>query len=272
MLALTQASLNHVVLMSVIESSRVAMRRGAGYQKEEEIKLREKANIRFIDWAERLFEMGMEVGVYISVGSLVQQVVDSAKKEEVDLVVISPPRKGKLEKLYSGSDIAEIIRRTDTPVLACKSRLPEEGRADERPFSRPILATNWSQGSIQAIEYLKHFKPLIEEVDVIHVVHEKDLKGTSAMAVQKTRKEARKKLEAVCDVLEAEGIAAKAHVYIGNTAHEIKKAAQECRSTMILIGASGKASRMGRFVGSVSQAVAEESIIPALLIPSGARE
>ena len=43
------AGLNHVVFLNVIERERVAMRRGTGYQKDEEIRLRERANIRFID-------------------------------------------------------------------------------------------------------------------------------------------------------------------------------------------------------------------------------
>lgn len=66
---LKKAALNHVVFLNVIEREKVAMRRGKGYEKSAEIRLREKANIRFIDWAETLFEQGMEVGVYIVVGS-----------------------------------------------------------------------------------------------------------------------------------------------------------------------------------------------------------
>jgi hypothetical protein len=61
LLSLTKAALNHVVFVNVIEREKVAMHRGVGYQKKEEIRLRETANIRFIDWAEDLFEQGMEV-------------------------------------------------------------------------------------------------------------------------------------------------------------------------------------------------------------------
>ncbi|MBW2370725.1 MAG: universal stress protein [Deltaproteobacteria bacterium] len=55
---LRKDALGHVIFLNVIERDKVALRRGVGYQKEEEIKLREKANIRFIDWAETLFEQG----------------------------------------------------------------------------------------------------------------------------------------------------------------------------------------------------------------------
>ncbi|MGD8721483.1 MAG: universal stress protein, partial [Desulfobacterales bacterium] len=56
LLILRKAGLEHVVFVNVIERERVAMRRGTGYNKEAEIRLRETANIRFIDWAENLFE------------------------------------------------------------------------------------------------------------------------------------------------------------------------------------------------------------------------
>jgi len=70
LLSLTGADLNHVVFINVIERDQFAMSR-VGYRKDEEIRLREAANIRFIDWSESLFEQGLEVGVYIVVGTLV---------------------------------------------------------------------------------------------------------------------------------------------------------------------------------------------------------
>jgi hypothetical protein len=80
-----KAALNHVVFLNVIERDKVAMRRGKGYEKSAEVRLREKANIRFIDWAETLFEQGMEVGVYIVVGSFAGQVIQAAEKESVSI-------------------------------------------------------------------------------------------------------------------------------------------------------------------------------------------
>jgi nucleotide-binding universal stress UspA family protein len=266
LLDLRKAALNHVVFLNVIEREKVSMRRGAGYQKEEEIKLREKANIRFIDWAENLFEQGMECGVYIVVGGLVQQVIRAADKEEVDLIVIGRQKKGKLEQFYSGSDIIGIIRGAAVPVLVYKYISPDSKTA-EKPFEKPLLATDWSPASLRAVEYLKRMPKVVQEVNVIHVADEKSLKGVSAMAVQKTRKEARQKLDEICDDLEAEGIKAKSHVYIGDTFTEIEKAARECQATMIVAGTSGKASWKERLLGNTPQALAEKSIFPALLIP-----
>ena len=266
LLDLKAADLNHVVFLNVIEREKVALRRGAGYQKQEELKLREKANIRFIDWAETLFEQGMEVGVYIVVGDLVPQVISSAEKEAVDLIVIGRQRQSKIEKLLTGSDVAKIIRRTSMPVLIYKYLAPD-GQPVEKPFARPLLATNWSPASQRAVEYLRPLKPVIEEVNVIHVADEKSLKSDSAMGIQKTRKESRRKLEKICDTLEADGIKARAHVYIGDTFDEIEKAARECQATMIVAGTPSASHWRERLTGSIPQALADKSAFPALLIP-----
>jgi nucleotide-binding universal stress UspA family protein len=266
LLSLRKASLNHVVFVNVIERDRVAMHRGAGYLKEEEIRLRETANIRFIDWAEDLFEQGMEVGVYIVVGSLVSEVIKAAQKEETDLIVIGRSHKGVLEHLYSGSDITELLRRAEIPVLVYK-QLSETAIAIEKPFERPLLAIDWSPASLSAVEYLKTLKEVIQELDVIHVVSQKKLKGTSAMGIQAIRKDTRKKLEEICDVFESEGVKADAHVYIGEPDEEIEKAAREHQASMIVLGSSGKTAWVERWLGSTPQSIAEKSIYPTLLIP-----
>ena len=266
LLSLRKASLNHVVFVNVIERDRVAMHRGTGYLKEEEIRLRETANIRFIDWAEDLFEQGMEVGVYIVVGSLVSEVIKAAQKEETDLIVIGRSHKGVLEHLYSGSDITELLRRVEIPVLVYK-QLSETAIAIEKPFEKPLLAIDWSPASLSAVEYLKALKDVIQELDIIHVVSQKKLKGTSAMGIQAIRKDTRKKLDEICSVFEAEGIKADAHVYIGEPDEEIEKAAREHQATMIVLGSSGKTAWVERWLGSTPQSIAEKSIYPTLLIP-----
>jgi len=266
LLSLRKNALEHVVFVYVIERDRVAMRRGRGYQKDQEVRLRETANIRFIDWAENLFEQGMEVGVYIVVGSLVPEVIKATRKENADLIVIGRSHKGVLEHLYSGSDVTELLRRAWTPVLVYK-HLSETVISVEEPFERPLLAIDWSPSSLQAVEYLKSLKGVVKEIDLVNVADEKTLKGVSAMGIQKTRKEARQKLEKICESFEAKGIKAREHVYVGDPDEEIEKAARDCQATLIAIGSSTKTAWVERWLGSTPQKIAEESIYPTLIVP-----
>jgi len=266
LLSLRAAALEHVVFLNVIEREKVAMRRGAGYLKGEEIRLREMANIRFIDWAENLFELGMEVGAYIVVGSLVPQVIKAAQKEAADLIVVGRSHKGILEQLYEGSEVTELLRRTAIPVVVFK-HLSESRLVPERLFDRPLLATDWSPASLRAVDYLKGLKGVARKINVVHVVDETELKGDSTLDVQKTRKEKRKKLDEICNLFEAEGIPAKSHIRVGDPDLEIEKAAREYQSTMIVLGSSGKAAWVERWIGSTPKNIAEDSIFPTMLIP-----
>ena len=238
-LDLRRAGLENIVFLNVIDRDKVAMRRGTGYQKKEEIKLREMANIRFIDWAETLFEQGMEVGVYIVVGTLVQQVVQAVEKEgDIDLVVIGRQKSSRLQRFLSGPDTSEILHRTQKPLLVYKY-LIQDGMVPDRPFQRPMLASGRLTPDQTPVAFLKQLGGVCREISVIHVASEKDLKENSAMAIQKTRKNVRQGLDTICDVFDARGIAARPHVYIGDPLAEIDKAARECQASMIVTGGPG---------------------------------
>jgi nucleotide-binding universal stress UspA family protein len=252
--------------MYVIEREKVSMRRGIGFQKDEAIRLKETANIRFIDWAERLFEQGMEVGVYIQIGSLAAEVAKAVAKEEADLVVIGRSHKTILEQFYAGSTVSELIRRLPVPVLVYKP-VTDNPFVTGTPFQRPLIATDWSPASLRAVDYLLGITPLIEEVRVVHVADADEIEGSSVMNAQKTRKEAKARLEEICGRFQAQGTAARSHVYVGNPETEIEKAARECRATMVVLGSSSKNLWVERWLGSTPREIAENSAFPTLLIP-----
>lgn len=264
---LRKTGLNHVVFIHVVERNKVAMRRGKGYLKDEEVKLKEMANVRFIDWAESLFEQGMEVGAYILVGNLVPKVISAAQEEDVDLIVTGYHKKGKIEEIYAGSEIIEVLRRTSKPVLVHKYMLPS-GKVNDRPFEKPLLATDWSPASKRAVEYLIGLKDVIQNIEVMHVASEKSLKGSSAMGVQKIRKESRQKLDETCEIFRAEGIGAEAHFYVGDATEQINRAAHERGASMIVAGTTGKGPWREKWLGSIPRKLAEESEFPTLLVPA----
>ena len=267
---LRKTGFNHVVFLHVIERDKVAMYRGKGYLKDEEIKLREMANVRFIDWAESLFEQGMEVGAYIVVGNPLPKIISTAAEENVDLIVMGRHKKGTFEELYGGSETLEILERTSTPVLVYKYMLPS-GKVNEKPFERPLLTMDWSPASEKAVDYLLSFKDILKKVIVMHVIGEKEFKSTSAMEIQAIRKENRQKLEMVCSVFEKEDIEAESHLYVGGTFEQIEKAASEREASMIVAGTTGKSPLKEIFLGSVAKKLTKHSMLPSLLVPANVK-
>ncbi len=266
LLSLRRADLDHVVFLNVIERDKVAMKRGSGYLKEEEVKLKETANIRFIDWAENLFELGMEVGAYIEVSSLIPEIMRVIEKEAPDLVVIGRSHKGTLEQLYSRSDITDLTRRVKIPILVFK-HMVEDKVVPEELFKRPLLATSWSTSSEAAVNCLKGLSGVIGQLHVMHVVSEKDLKSSDTHEVQKVRKFERKRLDDLCDAFEAVGIDARPHVYVGDPEKEILKAAKEYQASMVVLGTSERNAMLERWMGSISRNIADKSVYPCLLFP-----
>lgn len=264
---LRKAGLNHVVFLHVIERDRVAMRRGTGYLKSEEVKLKEIANVRFIEWAESLFETGMECGAYIVVGNLVPKISSVAQEEKVDLIVIGRHKMPKLKSLYADSATIEFLRRTTTPVLIHKY-ITSSGKINERPFEKPLLATDWSSACERALDFLITIKDIIKGVAIVHVITEKAIKGLSRVEIQRLQRENKKRLEEVCDIFEHEGIEVRPHLHIGDTFEQIERAAKEHEASMIVAGITGKGAWKARWLGSVSQRLAESSELPSLLIPS----
>jgi nucleotide-binding universal stress UspA family protein len=267
LMGLRKSGLNHVVFLHVISRDKVAMRRGAGYLKQEERKLREIADIRFIDWAETLFEEGMEVGAHIAIGNTIPKILSVAEDEGVDLIVTARRKRSKLEELYSGSETSDLLRRTVRPVFIY-NYLSQSGKVGENPFERLLLSLDWSASSEKVLDCALALKGTVQRVDVIHVLSEKTIGKLSKLEAQKLEREHKRRLDEVCDVLAKERIDGRPHLYIGDTEEQIKKGASEHRVTMIVVGTRHKSIWEERWSGSVSHALAESSELPILIIPA----
>jgi len=259
LMALRNVGLDHVVLLHVIE------RKVGYYTKEEKERLRAMAEVRFVDWAQSLYEEGMECGSYIVVGDTVRKMIETAQEEEADLVVINRQKRARMEKFYIDSKTLEFLRKTPTTVLVHKYQ-SESGRANEGLFERPLLAMDWSPPAARALDFLVGLKGIIKKLQVVQVVTDKEIEGLGKRGLQKMEREHRKKLYELCNFLGDEGIEAEAHLYLGDVA-QIQHAAKEYEATMIAAGTTRKSSWQARWLRSISQELAEQSELPTLLVP-----
>jgi len=259
LMALRKVGLDHVVLLHVIE------RKIGYYTKEEKERLRAMAEVRFIDWAQSLYEEGMECGSYIVVGDTVHKILEAAEEEEVDLVVINRQKRKKMEKLYIDSKTLEFLRKTPTTVLIHKYK-SESGTVSDKLFERPLLAIDWSPPATRALDFLVGLKSIIKKLQVVQIVTEKEIEGLGKRGLLKLEREHRKKLYELCNSLKDEGIDAEAHLYIGDVA-QIQNAAREYEATIIATGTTRKSAWQSRWLRSISQELAELSELPTLLVP-----
>ena len=191
LMELRKAGLNHVVFLHVIRKESVTMRRGKGYLKDEDIRLRQMADVRFIEWAESIFEKGMECGAYVVVGDPLPKILSTAETEGIDLIVTKAHKTTKLERLYAGSTTIELLRRSKTPVLVHKYMLPS-GKINDKPFEVPLFTTDWSSPCERALEQIITLKNIVKKVVVVHVVNDETVKGKSKNDLMKIQKENKK--------------------------------------------------------------------------------
>jgi nucleotide-binding universal stress UspA family protein len=268
LMGLRKAGLNHVVFLHVIPRERVAMRRGTGYLKQEEQKLREIADIRFIDWAETLFEEGMEVGAHIAIGNVVPKILSVADIEKIDLIVTARIKKGKFGEIFLGSETSDLLRRTEKPVLLYNYQ-SQAGKVGENPFERVLLALDWSVSSEKVLDFVLAMKEAVKRVEIMHVLGEKQIGKMSKMEAHKVERENKKRLDEVCDTFVQQRFDARPHLYIGDTEEQIQRGAAEHRATMIVLGTRQASTWKEKWSGSISHSLAEKSELPLLIVPAG---
>jgi nucleotide-binding universal stress UspA family protein len=270
---LKKAGLKEIILTYIVPRDEVAFVPYGGYLKETEARLKEMAQLRFDDWQQSIAEKGLTSKVRIETGELNAKILAVAQEEEVDLIVTGKKKRSALEKVYVGTHILDLLRRSPVPVLMGKYMVQFEWEGDiltrinEHIFDRPLLATDWSQPSENALGCLFNLKGLAQEVLVTHIIGAKLSKGIEAAALREMEAESHKRLAAYCQRLETHGLRAEPHLSMGKTAAEIVRLSRSYKATLIVMGRTGKDWLQEYWLGGVSHRVAENSELPVLLVP-----
>ena len=272
-LELKKTGLKEIVLTSVISREEVGFVPYGGYMKEEEERLRDQARVRFEDWQQTIAEHGVKSKIHVAVGSPNQRILEVAEEEKVDLVVAGRKKRSLMEKVYVGTHILDLLRRSTVPTLMSKYMVEFEWqdesltRVNDHIFLRPMLATDWSGPSENALRSMVALKGLAEEVLISHVIDDKVAKGQSGEGLARLEQESKQRLKTYCDRLEEKGLAAEQHLAYGQTAPEILRLSRDHKATMIVMGRTGKDWFQEYWLGGVSHRVAELSELPVMIVP-----
>lgn len=273
LLDLTKAGLKEIVFVYVIPREEVAFVPYGGYMKEKEAEIKKKAGDRFEQWQAVLAKKGVTSKINIQVGVPNAVILDIAGKEKVDMIVTGRKKRSLFEKVYVGTHMLDLIRRSPIPILMDKymAEYEKDGkiitRINEHIFDRPMLATDWSQPSSNAVDALTGLKGLASDVIVVHNIGVKISKAMNQAQLQELKKESRRRLKEYCRRLTAAGLKAESHLSSGRSAPEIINLSRQYNASMIVLGRTGKDWLSQYWLGGVSHRVAENSELPVLLIP-----
>ena len=270
---LKKVGLESIVLTHIIPRDEVSFVPYGGYLKETETQMKTEARMRFEDWQELLDEHGIKSHIRIEVGAPNAEILSIAEEEGVDLIVIGRKKRTLMEKVYVGSHIMDILRRSTVPVLMSKYMVQFEWedeqltRTNEHIFNRPMLATDWSQPSENAMQRMSALKGLAETILVVHVIDAKLTKGMDSDKRRHIEKESKSRLQNYCSTIEQFGMSAEHHLSAGKTVHELVRLSRDHKASMIVMGKTGKDWFQEYWLGGVSHQIAELSELPVLLIP-----
>lgn len=272
-LQLKAAGLKKVVLAHVIPHEDVAFVPYGGMLKEDMQRMREEARIKFDDWVRTIDDPDITFVQRIEVGVPNAKILEWAEAESADLVVVGRKKRTLVEKVYVGTHVLDVLRRSRVPVLMSKYMVQYEWqgeslmRTNDQIWKRPLLASDWSEPSQRALEATIALKGLVEKIGVTHVLGNRRIKHLESDAIKALESESEKRLADYCQKIDAAGIASECHLAIGQTVAEIIKMSREYGATLIVMGRTGKDWFHEYWLGGVSHRVAELSELPVLLIP-----
>lgn len=270
---LKAAGLKKVVLAHVIPREEVGFVPYGGTLKEDENRMREEGRIEFEDWIQTIDDPQLEFSQRIEVGATIAQIFDMVEQEKADLVVVGRKKRTVLEKVYVGTHILDLLRRSTIPVLMSKYMVQYEWqgesltRTNDGIWKRPMLATDWSEPSRRALDATVALKGLVEKIIVTHVIGARQIKNLKPPAIKRLEDESEKRLLSYCRQVDDAGIQSEFHLVLGRTVEEIIKISRNHGATMIVMGRTGKDWLQEYWLGGVSHRVAELSELPVLLIP-----
>ena len=199
---LKKVGLESIILTHIIPRDEVSFVPYGGYLKETVVQLKAEARMRFEDWQNILIEHGIKSRIRIQVGAPNAEILSIAEEEGVDLIVIGRKKRTLMEKVYVGSHIMDILRRSTVPVLMSKYMVQFEWeneqltRTNEHIFDRPMLATDWSQPSENAMQSMSALKGLAETILVMHVIGAKLSYGMDRDKRSRIEKKSKSRLKA----------------------------------------------------------------------------
>jgi nucleotide-binding universal stress UspA family protein len=273
LLELKAAGLKKVVLAHVILREDVAFVPYGGTLKEDEKRMREEARLKFDDWIQTIGDPQLEFLQRIEVGAANAEILNMAKEEKADLIVVGRKKRTALERVYVGTHVLDILRRSEVPVLMSKYMVHYEWqgeslmRTNEDIWKRPLLASDWSDPSRRALDITLALKGLVEKIIVTHVLGSRRVKNLEPPALKRLEDESEKRLEAYCRQVDEAGIQSEFHLTMGRTVEELIKMSRDFGATMIVMGRTGKDWFHEYWLGGVSHQIAELSELPVLLVP-----
>jgi nucleotide-binding universal stress UspA family protein len=230
----------------------------------------ENAKILMGEKKEYLESLGLKVKTTVDViteGEVYREILGTAEKEQVSLIVMGARGKSPIKDLLLGGVSSKVVRHAKTNLLIMRYKLAEglEGKKYEKfcplIFSKVLLPTDFSEPAGKTISFMKNIKGIGEFV-LLNVIN----RGETEEEIEENVKEAKNRLGDIKKELGRAGFMVKDHVRVGNIPEEIISTAEDEDVSLIAMSPHGKGWFKELLVGSTSCAVVRRANRPVLVV------
>lgn len=217
-------------------------------------------------------------------------IIDYARREEIDLLVMGTHGRRGLSRFFLGSVAGEVLRRTDVPVLIVPVGVP-----GQRPLRRVVAPTDFSDASRLALPLAAELAGLYgADLEVLHAFEPPRYLESIAGSQLATdilpglRAEAERRLEELAEtpgllgalsngraadapVEGGGGVLARIYTHLadGRAAEAIVAAARKSKCDVIVMAKRGLHGVERLLVGSVTERVCRLAPCAVLVVPIG---
>lgn len=187
-------------------------------------------------------------------GHAASQIVTKAKAGDFDLIMIPANNKNFLAKMMLGSTTAEVIRMTDTPVLAIKP-----GSVN---LNTVLYATDFQEAAARAVDHIRFLGRIGSELIILHVGKRAADPDSDALREE----DVRQKLEQTGVLLSPYWPQISKISLLGTPSRVIAVKAKEKQADLVVLG-KGNKDVMKRILGSTAEKTANSVRSSVLIVP-----
>ena len=229
--------------------------------------LRDHAREQLREFAKVHVEGGVQAKVTVEEGVVTESILDFARENSIDLIVMGTHGRRGLQRLTLGSVTERVLRKAGCPVLAVRRPAHDfiaPGNNIERVHLRKILlCSDFSECSEKALQYaLSLAMEYKSEISLVHVLEhlpspdQRDVENARIVHLLEGRMPA--EARGCCKV--------KTIIRAGRPYEEIVKLAEEDQTDLIVVGVRGRNLLDLALFGSTTHRVVQLARCPVLAI------
>ena len=209
-----------------------------------------------------------------ALGIASEQLIEAARKEAVDLVIVGTQGRTGLEHILLGSTAERVVKGAPCPVMTVRSSTTIPSHDTPITIKRILAPIDFSDCSLDALEYTIQIAKRFEaSVTILHMLEwvsvGLDFSATEVAEGGRVRRERESRVGELADLIRAQGLTAEAVIRGGGApADVVLELAGERGADLIVMGTHGRRGLSRLLIGSVAEGVLRQAACPVITVKS----